>query len=185
MKSAGAHGPPPATEGSMPRWVKFLFMGLGAVIMAGTIWYFVYASQRAAAAQEWPVAEGHVVANRVDISESTDDDGDRVVNYDAVVTFEYPVGGRRYRSERLFLNAHELFETRDDADAFLSQYRPGTALDVSYNPEDPTDAAVYIEGPPWLVLLFTGMGAIFFAAGWFFPADSARPGRRPFRFKRD
>ena len=169
----------------MPRWVKFLLMGLGTVIIVGTIWYFVYASQRAWAAEEWPVAEGRVLANRVDFSQSTDDDGDTVTSYVPVVTFEYPVGGRRYRSERLYLNERETFDMDSDARAFLYQYRPGTELEVYYNPADPSDAAVIIEGPSWLILLFTGMGAIFFAGGWFFPAERARPARRPFRFKRD
>lgn len=169
----------------MPRWAKFLLMGIGAVIMAGTLWYFIYASQRAWAAESWPVAEGRVAANRVEQRQSTDDDGDHVTHFDPIVVFEYPVDGRTYRSERLFLNEHDLYDSDRDARAFLYQYQPGTELEVYYNPADPSDAAVIIEGPSWLVLLFVLMGAFFFAAGWFIPAERDRPMRRPFKFKRD
>lgn len=163
----------------MPRWAKILFIGLGAAIMLFSIWWFVYGSMRTSAAQEWPVAQGRVVANRVDASESTDSDGDSTTHYDAVVTFEYPVGGRRYRSERLFLNDHELFNSDAEARAFLYEYRPGTELEVYYNPDDPADAAVFIDGPTWLIFLVTLMGAAFVAAGFLFPADLRR--RRPGR----
>lgn len=168
----------------MPRWAKFLFMGIGTLVMVLSIWWFVHASQRAAAAADWPVAEGRAVANRVETRESTDDDGDRVTDYDAIVTFEYAVNGRRYRSERLFLNEHELFSSDFDAREFLRQYRPGTALEVYYNPDDPSDAAVNIDGPSWLILLIPLTGAAFFAAGWFFPADRPPRKRPPFGFRR-
>ena len=168
----------------MPRWAKWLFMGIGVVATALSLWLYVHGWLRAAAAEEWPAAQGRVVATRIDESSSTDDDGDTYWNYDPVVTFDYVVAGRRYRSERLYLNDRPLYDAAADARDELAEYPIASAIEVYYNPADPGDAAAIIEGPTPLIFILTAFGLIFFAAGWFIPADRARPSRLKARFRR-
>lgn len=161
----------------MPNWIRALFIGIGVLLIAGSILYFVYASRRTAAAEEWPEAQGRVVASRIAVEESTDSDGDTSISYNAIVSYEYAVAGRRYRSDRLYLNETPLFSDEGDARAFLADYRVGAPLDVYYDPADPADAASIVEGPSWLIGIVTLFGLVFAAAGWFFPSD--RLLRRP------
>ena len=155
----------------MPRWLKWTLLGLGAVMIAASLAYFAYATLRAAAAEDWPVAEGRVVATRIELGRHTDEDGDSYVSYDPVVAFDYRVDGRTLRSERLYLGERETFDYRDDANAFLADYPVGAPLEVYYNPGDPTDAAVIIEGPSWLIFSVTAFGIILFVLGWFVPVE--------------
>ena len=166
----------------MPRWFKWTFLGIGALLIGGSLFYFVYATMRAAAAEDWPVAEGRVVATRVELGSHTDDDGDSYVSYDPIVAFDYRVESRTLRSERLHLGERETYDYRADADAFLAEYPVGAPLEVYYNPDNPADAAVIIEGPSWMIFIVTGLGLAFFAAGWFVPVERNRqPGSTPER----
>jgi hypothetical protein len=160
----------------MPKWARALFIGIGVLLIAGSIFYYVSASRRAAAAEEWPETTGRVVATRIEVDNSTDSDGDTSTSYDAIVSYEYAVAGRTYRSDRLYLNETPLFSDEGDARAFLAEYPVGTPVEVYYDPASPGDAAVIIEGPSWAISIVTLFGLIFAAVGWFFPAD--RPLRR-------
>ncbi len=160
----------------MPKWARAVFIGVGLLLIAGSIFYYVYASRRAAAAEEWHEAAGRVVATRIEVDNSTDSDGDSTTSYDAIVSYEYAAAGRIYRSERLNLNETPLFSDEGDARAFLAEYRVGAPLEVYYDPASPGDAAVIIEGPSWAISIVALVGLIFAAVGWFFPAD--RPLRR-------
>lgn len=148
-------------------WMSRILIGIGVLVTALPFVLFLYGSIRTWSAHDWPVAEGRVAASRVETITSTDSDGETSTSYEVVVTYDYAVEGRRYRSERLYLNAHEIFSYPEDAQAELRTYPVGTALDVSYDPDDPGDAAVFIEGPtPWIFLLIVfGLG--FLAAGYF------------------
>lgn len=158
----------------MPRWFKWTFLGIGILLIGGSLSYFAYATMRASAAEDWPVAAGRVVATRIDHSEHTDDDGDRYTTYHPVVAYEFQVGGRTLRSERLNLNEAEAYDYREDAVAFLADYPAGAPVEVYYNPDDPSDSAVIIEGPSWMFLIITAFGLAFFAAGWFVPVERTR-----------
>jgi len=138
----------------MPRWMKRTFYVLGIAFMLLPVILFIHGSIRTWSANQWPIAEGRVVATRVETSTSSDSDGDTTYSYDPIVTFDYVVDGRRYRSERLHLNQHQLYDWEPDAQAELRAYPIGGPIDVSYNPENPQDAAVIIEGPTLWLFLF-------------------------------
>jgi hypothetical protein len=154
-----------------------VFIAIGMLLIAGSVFYYVYASRRASAAEEWPEAAGRVVATRIEVNSSTDSDGDSSTSYNAVASYGYAVAGRTYRSDRLYLNETPLFADESDARAFLAEYRAGTPLEVYFDPASPGDAAVIIEGPSWEISIVTLFGLIFAAVGWFFPGD------RPLRLR--
>lgn len=161
----------------MPRWFRWTFLGIGIFMIGGSLVYFAYATMRAAAAGDWPAVEGRVVATRIDATQHTDDEGDRYTTYHPVVAYAYQVENRTFRSERLYLNEIETFDYRDDALAFLAEYPTGTPIEVFYNPANPSDSAVVIEGPSWTILVVTVLGLAFFAAGRFIPVERG-PRRR-------
>jgi hypothetical protein len=171
----------------MPRWMKRTFYVLGIAFMLLPVILFVHGTIRTWSANQWPVAEGRVVATRVETSTSSERDGDTIYSYDPIVTFDYVVGGRRYRSERLFLNQHELYDWEPDARAELGAYPVGSPIHVSYNPNDPQDAAVIIEGPTLWLFLFWVFGLGLLLPARFIP-DEGRLQRIPsvrFRTRND
>ena len=155
----------------MPRWMKRTFYVLGIAFMLLPVILFVHGTIRTWSASQWPVAEGRVVATRVAISTSSDSDGDSSTSFDPIVTFDYVVDGRRYRSERLHLNQHALYDWEADAQAELRAYPIGGAIDVSYNPDNPQDAAVIIEGPTLWLFLFWVFGLGLLLPARFIPED--------------
>jgi hypothetical protein len=168
----------------MPIWARAILLGIGALMIVSSIWIYIAASQRAAAAEEWPGTRGRVVAARTEFRTSTDSDGDRSDSYTPIVTFEYAVNGRTYRSTQLYLNESPVFSDEGDARAFLHEYRPGTPLQIWYDPANPQEAAVIIEGPSWAVGILTVMGLIFAAVGWFFPKNKPMRPLPKMRFNR-
>jgi len=168
----------------MPTWARALFMGIGALMIVSSIWIYITESQRAAAAETWPGTQGRVVAARTEYSTSTDSDGEHSDRYTPIVTFEYAVDGRTFRSNQLYLNESPIFSEEADARAFLHEYRPGTPLQIWYDPANPQEAAVIIEGPSWAIGFLALIGLIFAAVGWFFPKNKPMRPLPKLRFNR-
>lgn len=168
----------------MPTWARALFIGIGALMVAGSIFYYVAASRRAAAADAWPGTQGRIVATRTGYSASTDSDGVRNDSYTPIVTFEYAVNGRTYRSTQLYLNEAPVFGDEGDARAFLADHRPGAPLQIRYDPANPQQAAAVIERPSWGIGVLTVMGLIFAAVGWFHPKNKPMQPLPTLHFKR-
>ena len=174
----------------MPLWGKLIFGFIGAVVAAGSIAWYVWASGRVAEARQWPSAEGRVLASRVDEDRSegyeTDSQGRRRHyvdhTYHARVQYSYRVGDRTYTSDRIWLADGEAGDDAAGAQAFLADYPPGGEVELVYNPADPSDAALIVEAPTHLIFLVTGLGLAFLAVGVFVPRD--RPIGDPLRGRR-
>jgi hypothetical protein len=162
----------------MPRWAKLLTWALGGAMIAGPIAWFVWASLRVFEARHWPSAQGTVVAARVEIdtSESTDAAGRRHSSavYYPVITYTYRVANRAYRADRVWLTSAPRWSDAADARAFLADYRVGGPVPVFYDPADPSDATLTLEGPTPMVFLVAVMGLICIAVPFLFGRDSSR-----------
>lgn len=166
----------------MPLWLKWILGAIGAAATVASIGWFVWASVRVAEAQDWPRAQGIVVATRVaeDRNESSDADGrgtSVTYSYRPVIAYTYRVGGRMYGSNRIWLADGPSWDNPAEAQAFLADYPLRGPVSVVYNPADPSDAALIVAPPTAAVFIGTALGLIFLAVAWFVPAD--RPGAWP------
>lgn len=162
----------------IPAWVRWLVYGLGGLLVIGSLWYLGWSYARVWAANDWAEVAGRVEAASVRTDTSTDEDGDSVASYVPQVTYTYSVGGRAYRSDDLYLIAATGFSEAAEAEAVIAPYRPGSAVDVYYDPDNPADAALIYDDPPLGMLFITGFGLIWLAFGWFFIDRNRLPFRR-------
>ena len=108
---------------------------------------------RAEAARAWPFVEGRIVTSRVEVTKGSKG----TTFYNPAFTYEYRVGDRVHRGERLAFGTPTGGE-RDEAEAIVARTPPGTATKVHYDPAFP-DASVLDPTPQ------TGEYLAFFAAG--------------------
>jgi hypothetical protein len=93
------------------------------------------------AAQAWPSVTGTVVASTVatETTYDTSSPGNTLMRFVPQVTFEYEVGGRRYRGETL--RASDRFYssgmTPGQAQGVVNRYPAGRQVPVYYDPQDP------------------------------------------------
>ncbi|MEW6664614.1 MAG: leucine-rich repeat domain-containing protein [Thermodesulfobacteriota bacterium] len=83
------------------------------------------------ASEHWPSTKGVIVSS----STATSSSGEEEVTYPKVV-YEYRVGERRITGDRVFFG-HSAGLGRPPADMVIRKYRPGTAIEVYYDPKDP------------------------------------------------
>ena len=166
-------------------WMSKILIGLGGLFLLLPILLYVHGTLQTWAAREWSVAQGRIAAARVESSTSTDSDGDTTTSYDVVVSYDYAVGGRRYRNDRLWLNDHALFSEPEDAEAELRSYPVGGPIEVTYNPDNPQDSTIYIDGPSLVVFVIAIFGFAFAGAGYLLHRiDKPQRRGRSLRFNR-
>ena len=107
----------------------------------------------------WPIADGRVISSRVVRS-------NRVSDYLADIRFEYEVGGRRYQGDRRAVRWGRIrsrFESR--ARDVVARYPVGSAVSVSYDPQNPSYAMIE-PGVSFgsVILLIIGVGFVGIAA---------------------
>jgi predicted RNA-binding Zn-ribbon protein involved in translation (DUF1610 family) len=155
-----------------------MLLAIGIALLGGSVFAFVRASERAAAAGEWPTAEGRVLTADVEerYETSTDSDGSTRTTRMLYpkVTYAYAVGGRSFRNDDIWLMGQQGFSSPASAFDVLRSYPQGRPVTVHYDPADPADAALILEGTPWWVFLIGAMGLAWLAAGLF----AFRPPRR-------
>jgi hypothetical protein len=141
-----------------------------AMILVGLIWVgaFAWAHYRAVgkakAAETWPSVPGRVVAARIDVEESSDNDGNSTTWYNPVVTYGYAVGGRDLQGTRLRFGNYRS-ASRNKAEAALAPYAVGSAPVVRYNPEKPDECVLETKKPGPVYLLMAAVGLIFVVVG--------------------
>lgn len=120
-----------------------------------------YRTGKASAA--WPTVEGKVLVATVDMSVSTDSDGDTSRTYTPRVVYEYLVGGQQYSSDQVTIGATWNYPSQARAAAKL-KYEAGQRVSVYYNPEKPSQAVLEPGSTrgAWGTLL---IGIVFFAGG--------------------
>jgi len=141
-----------------------------ALILIGLVWVgaFAWAHKRAVdkakAAESWPTVSGRVVSCRVDVEESTDNDGNGSTWYNPVVTYGYAVGGRELQGTRLRFGNYRS-ASRRKAEAAIAPYTANTAPLVRYNPDKPDECVLETTKPGPAYLLMAAVGFIFIIVG--------------------
>lgn len=104
-----------------------------------------------ARANAWPVTQGEVVSSVVEQRHSTEN-GKTRTTYLPVVEFAYTVGGNRLHSRQVKLGL-EVSGSESFAQGIVTRYPAGAPVEVHYDPQDPSNAA--LENPTetnWLLL---------------------------------
>jgi hypothetical protein len=141
-----------------------------ALILIGLVWAgaFAWAHKRAVdkakAAESWPTVAGRVVSCRVDVEESTDNDGNGSTWFNPIVTYGYAVGGRELQGTRLRFGNYRS-ASRKKAEAAIAPYASNSAPLVRYNPDKPEECVLETTKPGPVYLLMAAVGFIFVIVG--------------------
>ncbi|HEV2511027.1 DUF3592 domain-containing protein [Bosea sp. (in: a-proteobacteria)] len=125
-----------------------LFAGLFG---AAALLFFVGHRRYLARANAWPVTAGEVVSSAVEQRRSTEN-GKTRTTYLPVVEFAYTVDGNRLHSRQVKLGL-EVSGSESLAQGIADRYPAGAPVEVHYDPQDPSNAA--LENPTetnWLLL---------------------------------
>jgi hypothetical protein len=129
-----------------------IFILVGLALFAG--WYFL--RKKAKATGQWPSTRGRVVASDINRYRDTDGEYQEVVR----VTYDYAVAGTTLRGNRISTSG----SGSGTAKAKLARYRPGTEVDVFYDPGNPA-VAVLERKLPGNVLVLPIVGTVFLIVG--------------------
>ena len=132
--------------------------GVGLLITAGG-GYFVSRSWQARA---WPTVEGQVTKSEVK-RESAIGDTDEEVQYRAVVKYSFKVDGRSYAGERIAFGLGTSNRS-SDAKKIVNRYPAGRAIEIHYNPTDPSDAVLETNITGFAIITLV-VGPIILLAG--------------------
>ncbi|MGX1785532.1 DUF3592 domain-containing protein [Bosea sp. NPDC055332] len=113
--------------------------------------FFVGHRRYLARANAWPVTQGEIVSSVVEQRHSTENGKTRRA-YLPVVEFAYSVGGNRLHSRQVKLGL-EVSGSESLAQGIVDRYPAGAPVEVHYDPQDPSNAA--LENPTetnWILL---------------------------------
>jgi hypothetical protein len=135
-----------------------LLAGIGMVYSAaGSL---TRASTGAGAAASWPAVTGHITRTWLETGSTAGNRGLSHAIYTPRVAYDYQVGGKRYQSERLSLAQQHQEMARGAAEAALARYPVGGAVEVRYEPTNPAQATLVVEGPGSILYLMLGLGLL-------------------------
>jgi Protein of unknown function (DUF3592) len=125
-----------------------LTSAMGAAVLA-----FFFAGRRISReAAGWPVTPGTVVISSTETLRQINQ-GRASISYAPVVEFSYQVHGRDYRSRQITLGAN-LAGTQSFAEQTAARYPQGSAVDVHYDPANPSNAVLRTtSSASWLLLV--------------------------------
>lgn len=118
-------------------YLATLLLGALALIL-GAEAYRLY--RRGLQAARWPTASGRITGAELE-------EGPmmgrfvRTVSHRAAITYAYQVGGREWRSKRVFFG-DEAFATGTAARDRVRKYEPESTVQVYYDPDDPSQAVL-------------------------------------------
>ncbi|MGE7473017.1 DUF3592 domain-containing protein [Bosea sp. NPDC003192] len=126
-------------------------MLFAALFGGAALLLFVGHRRYQARANAWPVTPGEIVSSVVERRGSTEN-GKTRSTYLPVVEFAYTVGGDRLHSRQVKLGL-EVSGSESLAQGIVDRYPAGAPVDVHYDPQDPSNAA--LENPTetnWILL---------------------------------
>jgi hypothetical protein len=130
----------------MPLWVRFVFCILGIAAISTGIRIF----QQNAQTQKWKTTKGRILEIAV-----TGFDEDFIT-----VKYEYAVRNVKYIGERFNVSGGSV----GDAKEIARRHRPGTTVDVIYDPANPRSSAL-IRDPVFIPIFVISVGVIFLLFG--------------------
>ena len=137
-------------EGRFPRAEGKLAV-LTACMGLFTLLIFLGSYRYSKRAQNWPSVRGTVVGSRVEKRSDTTD-RKTTTTYEPVIEYTYRVAGQDYRSKQFKLGM-TFSSSRSYADGVIAKYRIGDDIEVHYDPDNPSQAALENPtGATWMIL---------------------------------
>jgi hypothetical protein len=157
-----------------PSPVMSLFFGrffpAGFILIGGlTLFLGLREMMAAQKSTKWPAIPGTVKSSGVEWSSGSSHDAASAY---AKVVYTYEVGGRLHTSDKVLYGDYGSSDS-SHADSIASQYTPGRAVTVYYDPTDPSTAVLKpgINGGCLFLPIFGGVFLLTgLALAWFLPS---------------
>jgi len=157
---------PPDAPAAASGFQWFSLLGLVFIAVGfGLAWYARRIWKLASASQTWPKTTGKVLKSSVLESESTDQQGNSVTMYHAQVAYEYEVDGMRYEGKRIQFGGPAGSGNIGKAQAITARFPLDAAVDVFYDPVNPSMCTLDRTFSYVGVGLMMGMGIFFILVG--------------------
>jgi hypothetical protein len=150
-------------EGHLPNSDRAPFVLAAAGFGLLTLLFFFAARRNSKKAATWPSVRGTIVSSGVE-SYDKREDGRTTTYYTAAVEYAYQVHGVEYHSRQINLGVTTSGSQAGAAKA-AARYPQGAAVDVHYDPENPSSAA--LENPTGYTWLLLGAALFCFAVAAF------------------
>ena len=147
-------------------WLAWAMVILGGLGLYGLAYTRLSAYIKSKKALPWPSVDGVITQSEVVKGERQGSDGERLVAYDANISYEYEVNGISYISHQITFNELEVSER------LVSKYRSGTHVKVYYSVNDPQQSVLEADFKwewwdiPVILMCLSGIaGGVFFIFG--------------------
>lgn len=121
------------------------------------LFLFIWAMRgrnKARAARKWPTTTGRVLFSEVEARRSHSSEGGYSTAYYPNVVYEYQVDGKRYQSNQFYVAMPVGLGFRGAVERKVAQFPVGSMVEVYYNPENPTQAALEPTVPSSRILVY-------------------------------
>lgn len=139
----------------MSKFVGEIFLLAGVGIGALIVWLLIKGMR----SKNWPTAPGVVLDSQVTMH--YDDEGTKM--YGVALSYRYDVDGLTYDGNKRTFGDYSS-NNRGRAEKIIAQYQPGSAVQVHYKPEDPSEA-VLEPGMSWFLAIFLIFPVVFIGIG--------------------
>ncbi|HYE42749.1 MAG TPA: DUF3592 domain-containing protein [Caulobacteraceae bacterium] len=135
-----------------------------AVAVVAIAWIFHLRSRaKAKSSAAWPTAAGAVVACDLVHKVETDAEGESEDVWYAKPTYSYAVGGRTLTGSRVAFGAPERFLAEKQAQAIVARYPAGSAVQVRYNPQNPSECVLESKAPSMVFPIIATVAGLILA----------------------
>lgn len=131
----------------------FIFQMLGV----SSLGWFIWMMRRQYVVSRWPTTKGEILESLVEQDAEQCDF--------PLVTYQYSVNKKTYTSNRLYATSGIAATSGSYAASVVARYRVGSRVTVHYNPFDPSDAALEVTFPAWVLALLLAAGVSFIVFG--------------------
>ncbi len=122
--------------------LRSVLVGVGIILVGcAFISYGLGQMSKAKQSVNWPSAPGNIIRSEKEKHTTTEKSGSskrEVTYYLAAIDYEYQVGGKSYRSNRIAYEG----QNRNQTVALLNRYPKGKSVEVFYDPDDPEEAVL-------------------------------------------
>ena len=141
--------------------IPLCLAGVFGTVGVGLLIFGFVQRKKAKLTETWPIASGAIVSAKLDQhtrTERRDGHNYTSTSYNPVVEYTYQIGLQTYQGNRIFPGATMSYDL-GTAQGIVNRYQPGMAINVHYDPADPTRAVLETQSKGGN--LFFILGAVF------------------------
>lgn len=144
--------------------VPIALLLIGAALAAwGVLRYRRLGRRHAEATSRWIKGSATVIEARVLERERTDSNDHSYVSYEPRLRYSYAVSGVTHEGQQVALCGAPTFNSEGPASEWLSRHQEGTAIDVWYDPAQPSESAPLLDRPSLLGATVTVIAGLVLA----------------------